>query len=660
MTLVAVGGLPGSGKSTLVDKLVPKINSQRVVPALGMYEVGYCSTSRRDKLTPEWGEFTRDDIHMFMLTRALTDNGQALPILKQWSGNALPPKLIANKQLYNHFEKVYCDMHNGLLKFAESESDFRFHVMTEPNYVLLNLFDIGVSKALNESLPLISRLMQPFVLLNMLNLHRDGHESLRLLPKLTDVHKAQHVMNGRSRGHYCTRIGGFCKEPGRSILIGTHRDKLNEEDAHRMKMLTEAGIRAKMGDMCAGESMESDMLVVNLHDQNDVEKLKRHIEEVINSTPAFHHDLHLTWIFLRSALTHYMYPDSDFRMPREDFNKLACECGLKAEEDIEKALKFFTQCGSLMYDTKFFGDNVIYNPQVFFQKLNALYDPEKRNGEDDHYPRTVSVGILCAKVAEEIWKDDKDFFWELMQKAAVAVNLPESKYGITCPYDGCEETELLFVSTLRTGRFERKEGMKKDSLYITFNGQYMPGDFQVQFVKNIKPVMPGIKLKHTKKYSNLTEFELPNGGSFRIFVHGDVVELEVEGYENSSKLETDTKSIIKATCVEMLDSVLKYFPGFNYQLGLLCTDCLVLNEETDPAAAPNNNIASYLHFLPTDCENELYCRDCGERTFDDETYTQGCGKMIQLSDGQKRWMTLSDRVSCRLIPHVETTYSNSP
>ena len=652
VTLVAVGGLPGSGKSTLVNKLVPE--AVQSVQALRMHEVAYCSRSRREKLAPEWGLFPRDSIYMFMLTRALTDNGQALPLLKLWAGNGLPKICLTDRQLYNHFEKIYCDMQVGLLEFAKSESDFRYHVMTQPNYVFLNLFDIGVSKALNESLPLISRLMQPFVLLNVLNLHRDSLKKLRNLPELTNAHKAQKVMIGRSRGHYYTRINRLCKEPGQIILIGTHKDKLKERDAPvRIQKLTEAGIRAKIGDMGASKSMiESQMLAVNLHNEKDVENIKRHIEEVINSTDAFDHDLHLTWIFLRSALVHYTYPKSEFRMPLEYFHNLARQCGLKASEDIEKCLKFFTKIGSLMHNKEFFGDNVIYRPDIFFKKLNDLYDPKHR--KDQHYEETLSMGILCKKVAEKIWGEDTDFFWELTLKAGVAVAISDPDndcdYGIRCPHSGCQEKDLLFVSTLRIERYERKEGMKEDSLYIIFNSQYMPGDIQVQFVKHIKLEIPEIKLKQTKQY-NLIEFELPKGGSLQIIVHGDVVELAVEGYKDNDKLESETKNIIKTTCVKIMDSILKYFPGFEYQLGLLCKECLKLSD-TDPA--PNNNITCYCHILPTDPpENELYCKVLGSRTFQERgseevTHKLGCGKMMQLSAGQKCWMTLNGKVGCLL------------
>ena len=671
VTLVAVGGLPGSGKSTLVNKLVPEATlSAQDSKGLGMHEVAYCSRSRREKLAPEWGLFTRDNIYMFMLTRALTDNGHALPLLKLWAGNGLPKIHLPDRQLYNHFEKIYCDMQVGLLEFAKSESDVRYHVMTQPNYVFLNLFDIGVSKALNESLPLISRLMQPFVLLNVLDLHRDSLKKLRNLPELTNAHEAQKVMIGRSRGHYYTRISRLCKEPGQIILIGTHKDKLKERDAPvRIQKLTEAGIRAKIGDMGASKSMiESQMLAVNLHNEKDVENIKRHIEEVINSTDAFDHDLHLTWIFLRSALVQYTYPKSEFRMPLEHFHNLARQCGLKASEDIEKCLKFFTQIGSLMYDTEFFGDNVIYRPDIFFKKLNDLYDPKYRS--DQYYKETLGVGILCKKVAEEIWKEDKDFFWELMLKAGVAVAISDPDndcdYGIRCSHSGCREKDLLFVSTLRTERCERKDGMKEDSLYITFNSQYMPGDIQVQFVKRIKPEIPGIILKQTEEY-NSTEFELPKGGSLQIIVHGDVVELAVEGYEDNDKLENETKYIIiKTTCVKIMDSILKYFPGFEYQLGLLCKECLKLSD-SDPA--PNNNITCYCPILPTDPpENELYCKVLGSRTFQERelgsgalrevTHDLGCGKMIQLSPGQKRWMTLNGKVGCLLdLMHIGKLYN---
>ena len=639
VTLVAVSGLPNSGKSTLFRKLVSQ-NIGISSHVLSMSEVGYCATSKSPQtLSPEWELFPREQIHMYMLTRALADKYKKIPMLAEWTHeNNLPTKCLKSVHLRTHFKKVYNYMREGLLKVADNKSAFHLYVTSEPLYVFLNIWDIGFSKALHEALPLIARLMDPFLLLNVINFARDTGSNLRELPEKTYIHEAQKIMQGRSRGHYTVRITGLCKE--RTFLIGTHKDKVPKKEVPKTKRLAEAGLQAKGSDTGVGGSLHPEMLVVNLHEKNDTECIKRHIEEVISSTDKFDHDIKLSWMFLRTALIHFE-PEtkSDFRMPRREFDELAQECGLKTKEEIEKCLKFFTQIGSLLFHEKYFADNVIFHPHNFFKELNSLY--EAVDSGDEHMRQSLKVGLLCKRVAKEVWKEDSEFFWKLMQQAGVATPTREQDtdipydYDLQCPY--CEERDLLYVSTLRTERLFRKEGMKNDSLFITFNAEYVPADIQTHFVKQVKKYIPEIKLTLTAAvYYNSTEFEMPKGGKFQIIVHGDVVEL----ITNVPRI----KSTLRAVCVKILDSVLKYFPRFEYQLGLLCTACLELFD-TDP---PNNNTTTYLSILPSQYATELYCRRCN--------------KMIALSDRQKKWMEVHSQVrsegnSCVLVlctsfPHI--------
>jgi hypothetical protein len=673
VTLVAVTGLPDSGKSTLVDKLAPKKRVPNVIgytatgtPALMMHEIGYCSTSRRDRLTPVWGEFPREDIYMFMLTRALADRNMALPMLEKWSyQNSLPTKYLTNEHLQQHFKNVYTTMQEGLLRFAESGSDFQFHLMSQPNYVFLNMWDIGFSKVLLQTLPLIARLMHPFVMLNVLDLSRDNLENLRTHPFKTEPQRTQLTMRRRSRGHYYVRTSGLCKPPGEAILIGTHRDKIPEEQVERVKRMTEAGIRGKAGDVGANVSRE--MLAVDLHNDRDCEHIKRCIEDLMASTDVFDIDLQLTWIFLHSALLHYKSDGSDFRMSRSDFDALAYECGLKSKEDTENCLKFFTKIGSLMYSPEFFGSTIVYHPIIFFKKFSALYESVETG--DDHCQDSLSFGILCKNVAQRIWEDDKDFFWDVMQEAgiAVATKVPPKSYDpihydyqINCPF--CKETDLLFVSTVRKETLSR-ESDNNDSLFVTFNKEYVPIDIQAHFIKFLKVEIPDLKLQLSKHY-NSTKFELPNGGTFQVIVHGDVVELAVSGFEGNPEMETKAKTQIKAVCIKILDIVLKYFPGFEYQIGLLCRECYSLSKDL---SAPNISTISYLHFLPGQSENKLYCRDSyfrvgGEGEAGDEKTKRKCSKTIELSEGQKRWMMLTGTVSTTYVspnPYKECTLAHT-
>jgi ankyrin repeat protein len=630
VALVAVSGLPDSGKSKLIQNLIPNTMSLGGPdqPGLAMYEIGYCATGKRNAFAPKWEEFMREDIDMYMLARALADQTKAseeLPMLEKWDDQKLPVKHLSAKNLQTHFKSLYMKMHDGLLRFFEADSDFRYHVMSEPAYVFLNVWDIGVSKALHESLPLIARLINPLVLLDLFQLPRDGKQ-LKKAPELQPIHEAQSIMKGRSRGHYCIRIAGLCKSPGCSILIATCKDKASPEDLQRSK-LVEAGLRAKASDMGVGKSLHPDMLVIDVHNDDDCKCVKRVIEDLVNSNEVFNTELRLTWIFLRTALLHYE-SESTFRIPRADFDNLARQCGLKSSEEIDECLKFFTKVGSLLAHEVFFRDSVIHRPYNFFKEVNKIYEEK-----GEHAEQSLEKGILCKAVAKKLWGGDQDFFWQLLQDAGVAAptskvegSQPAFDFSIKCPYDKCHGEVCLFVPTLPKERMDRSVEIRKDSLFITFSSQYVPVDFQAQFVRHLRILGPDFNIRGVQlipdKYYNSTEFKLlHNKGNVHIIVHGDVVEIITNNIEESADLEIT--SMVKSICVKMLDTALEYTDGFEYQLGFICSDCSKIVHPNPP----NQNSISYLYFLPSQYETQLFC--------------QKCVKMKMLSPEQLKWMRAS-------------------
>lgn len=630
VTLVAVTGLPDSGKTTLIQKLIPNTTKDKnqEMTGLAMFEIGFSTTSR-DNTRAKWEEFKREDIYMFMLARALaeeTQKSEQLPALEEWFENKLPGSCFSSLELRTQFRNMYIKMRNELLKF---DCDTHYHIILKPSYVLLNVWDIGVSKALYESLPLLARMTSPLVLFNLLDLSRDVGEKLRQQPDLKAIHEEQSIMKGRSRAHYYIRIAGLCTNKGGSILIATHKDRVPTTDVQRMKRLVEAGIRAKAGDMGVDKSLHSEMLAIDVHNDDDCSCVKQCLEDLVNSSEEFNQDLRLSWIFLRTALIHYESESSDFLIQRTEFNELAQQCGLKTSQEIEDCLQIFTSVGSLLYHSAFFRDNIIYRPYNFFKKLNVLYDVD--DTKDEHVLQSLKRGFLCRTVAADLWDGDKDFFWHLLQDTGVATQTSMTEgpdaydFNVKCPHEKCGKKDCLFIPSIRKKRFYRSKDIKLDSLFITFNSEYVPADIQALFVRYIGTPshIPGIQLKQTEYY-NSTVFELPDRkGGLQVIVHGDVVEIVTDEIHESTSIEI--KSVLKTLCVTVLNAVLKYFPGFEYQLGFICS-CSKIEKENPP----NRNNISYLHFLPSQYATHLLCRKCK--------------KMIELRPGQLRWMRAPSRV----------------
>ena len=623
ISLVGFTGLPNSGRTTLVkniisDEVDPKMGTQQQYLSVTTYQIGVPLIPHYNLPDSKFAELSTEDIHVYMLACAIIDDTkkdtQKYPALREWSDSQ---DLVSFKSdhIHSHFKQVY-----NKVRLFLSENP---HIPDPMTLMILNIWDIGINKALYESLPLLARLASPLVLVNLLDLSRDSGPHLREPP---DLKQQQFVMRFRSRCHYFVRIAGLCKHESKSILVATHKDKLSDQELCKLKKLTEASIHAKAIDMGLSSNLDSEILTINATDDEDCKTVKQVLTNTVRSSKASEKDLHLTWIFLRTALLKYEAHESNFRMPFSEFQKLALQCGLKSDKEMKDFLQFFTQTGSLLFQEHFFGDNVIFDLRNFFQDLNNLYTYE------EDYQTSMSKGILCKKRAKELWKRDSQFFWNVLQRAGVATETrkmggcgPDYDYDITCQC--CGKKECLFIPSIRRKHKKQDKKAHSNSLFIFFNNEYVPTDIQALFVHKLKLAIPEAKLIETEEY-NTTKLEFPSKmanitESLEITVHKDVVEIM------TSARNSDILGKLKSLSVKVLDAMIVYFPGFEYSLCFMCA-----NGHANNSAAKKIH---YLKFLPTQYDTKLYC--------------MYCHGMVHLSPEQQKWMASTYTVSetvCKL------------
>lgn len=628
--LVAFAGLPKSGKTTLVETLLPHSTaSKEFVEGLATYEIGIPMPPGGDISDSPWEEFTQEDAHIYMLACALASECKEeckFPSLKPWSDHDMVPNLLKpNEHLQNEFKKVYEKMTKILPRVTKSPY---FHCILKPTLVLMNIWDIGVSKALYEVLPLLARVINPLVLVNLLDLARDS-KKLTEVPQLTRKGDKKFVMKFRSRCHYYARIAGFCISESERVQacvpVATHKDQVPSGDIKKESKLTEAAIFAKATDMGISDILFPNMITIDARSKKDGKKIQNALGKIVCSSKQFEADIRLTWIFLHTALIDYKGKESKFCLSYGEFSDLAKLCGLTSLAEVEEFLKFFTQIGSLSFVAEFFSENVIYKPDIFFQELNKLYTPTTGSPElQEHAKCSYQMGILCRSVANEYWENDVEFFWKALQESGLAAQTRNDgprkyDYGIKCPY--CPEKECLFVPSLRYEYKEREPDVKVDSLFITFNSEYVPIDVQPVIVRHMKSALRDAELKlANESYCNSTRFNIGQV-SVEVLVHGDVVEILTEG---GTQGKDETQKILhklKHLCVKVLEGVIVYFPGMAYELGFICPE----SKQSDPLQRRN---VHYLHFLPSQCEKSLPCVHCQ--------------KEIPLRLGQQKWMSAAD------------------
>jgi len=646
--VVAIGGLPFSGKTSLFKSLygrdIPQhtdSNSahrkyRRHIDGLDVYELAYIKNPETE--TPDWFPATGEACHYYMIAMALAKrcaHTRKFPRLTVEGGQQLKP--FRNIHLNEHFRSVFEGVRH-LLPYLEKQG-YPSKLLREPKIVLMNVWDIGVHKALYEVLPLLARACGRLILVDVLDLFRDA-ECLANQPDLTDKRYKQDessiVMKLRSRLHYYIRIAGLTKsavkrECPSTLLVATHKDKFpNQGQAEHARKNLEVVVWQKAVDTGISEVLYPQLLAVNQGDSHTCGRKVRHtIEQMINRDKKFEIDMPLTWMFLRSTL--YNYPN--VYITRTKFDKMAVECGL--DTDLEKLhfLEVFTHAGSLLYypNLQALKENIVLSPEHFLKDLEELYYPKMSSATSvAEHQEEISKGILCGKLAQEIWRELAPFYLQLLQDAGLAVNVSDtSVYNISCKVCSREQhrPDCFFMPSLRTEHTDQLPSPNSDSLFVTFNSEYVPTDIQALFVLNLQHEQQDIQLELTKEY-NTTVFTFSNsskwhGIEIHIIVHGDVIEIKVDdGKSEESVIGICSK--LKTICIQILNGVVQYFPGMEYELAFPC-----------PMSASNVNRRKihYLYFHPVASSNT------------DRLFCMHCHAYRTLSKGRQRWLKAEYTVS---------------
>jgi len=618
IAMVAIGGLPFSGKTSLFNSLCGRDVTQRAnsnpeqvrfarhIDGLDVYELAYLEDSVND--TQGWFPATGKACHYYMIAVALAKEcagTNTFPRLTVEGSQQL--KLFKNAHLNEHFQTVFHEVGKLLPYYNPSK------LLREPKIVLMNVWDIGVQKALYEVLPLLARASSRLILVDVLDLLRDA-ENLACHPEFGDEQdRSGFLMKLRSRLHYYVRIAGLTKsakgECPSTLSVATHKDKFSDQgQAEHTRKNLESIVRQKAVDTGVSKVLYPQLLAVNALDQDDGCKVRCTIEEMINEDKKFEMKMPMTWMFLRSTL--YNYPH--VYITKSKFDKMAVECGLNTNAERQNFLEIFTHAGSLLYypDLRALKENIVLSPEQFLKDLEDLYCPDKSSATTvvDHQEE-ISKGILCGNLTHEIWKKSSHFYLQLLQDSGLAVNISdELLYNTKCKVCSNKQStsNCFFMPSLRT---KHKEVLlpspTSSSLFVTFNSEYVPTEVQALFALYLKQELQDIQLEFTEEY-NTTVFTFPANSkwhrvSISIIIHGDVIEIKLNNAKNEECM-TDICSKLKTICVKILDGVVQYFPGMEYELAFPC-----------PMSESNVNRRKihYLYFHPVASNTDrLFCMHC--------------------------------------------------
>ena len=703
-SLVVVGGLPFSGKSTLLHNMLQlkdkKAENVCTLHGLSVMEAAVISNPYKSDQSLHWlSAIAKEDAELLMfatcfiqlyakrsqsLTSASFDEDETsssmsakqspkfkIPAVNQYLDRAF-------KRLKDFCSKPECKDHLDSLQFA--------------SLAFMNIWDIGVNKAVFEIMSLLARQCPSLILLNVLSLKDDAEglnkklslqDRSRYQGRYSDRKNDERVMQVQKAITYYVRFISSCNRlPNSSLLIGTHKDshKGNKESLMKLSAKVKSLVEDKVSGLGFGKALHSQILTINAQLEDDAKKVCETVEKMIMQDNRFEKEVPLTWILLRGVL---QTVEKTF-LQKTELWLYASDCGLQSLEELEYWLELFHNCMSIIYSIDgaipSLSQNVIIHPFKFVQCLDRLYyadfDTELLSKPNlKTHLGLLQRGILTYTLAREIWPDDPDstssrhkiqnetcnFMLRVLRDLKIATKLDLEVYKSEEPLDISATEQFYFVPSFRHYFSHSQPSKDSCSLIIVASGIHeAPFDVYSEFLHFIQQQQQEkvklLRFVPDQQYDILhlkwVENEILEADiHFRMLDFEDYVEVSVcpgikPGIHESHifALKQRICSTMKTLCVEFFHKLSEFVPTMKYKFCIVSPDCSKEDQ---------------LHLVPFQIVEDqglhnLECTTCRQEV------------SLQQTRDRALWITCAYQVYCRvhyLIPrfilsssllHIET------
>ena len=478
---IGVVGLPYSGKSTLLRTLL-NLNRGPGEEIAQMFDRPWSGLSvfeavrLRDKVVDEceWLPATKNNAVCCSLAVAL-----AQVIMRK--GHCVLPDQLECIELFGdpaidaHFTCVFKAVME-VMQHLKILGKTKF--LSTASLTFMNLWDLGMNKAFYEIVGAAANVakIKSLLLVDVLDLSRD---SQRLDEKLDLTNEELYGKCNSDQSHelfrFRTNLAYYilmvlgAKEsmltPRSALLVGTHADKF-----HNCDELTEAiekvqlGVKARAGEYGLQDVICPGMIPVDARNPDDVEKVKKQLDTLIDEVHCFEGDIRLSWIFLRTML----HSTKRLFMPKTEILKYAYKCGLQDETELDNFLDLFKNCASVLYsfEKKFrtLNENIVLNPVAFIRGLDSLYSLDRDKIPDSVKPHLelLKHGFLTCVLAKHIWTDVQtcEFYIRVLEEFEMLTSVPHTSMVVAGMSEATtrelSSQETYFVPTLRQEFYARE------------------------------------------------------------------------------------------------------------------------------------------------------------------------------------------------------------
>ena len=671
---MVVGGLPSSGKSTLLRSMLQIKDKQEQniskLPGLTVIEAAIMSNLFSEQRTPWLSAMTKEDAELLMLAVCLAQvcakRSESLSVLSMSESTDIVDPLFKSSDVNKFFERAF-ERLRDLLGRLEHEGNL--NSLYHASLAFMNIWDIGVNRAVFETMSLLARRCSGLVLVNVLSLEHDAMElNQRLnLQNYTRYHghysarkDDERVMQVQKAVVYYGRFIQVCNRmPNSSLLVGTHKDEL--EGDKQKQADTTASVKHLVEENVAGlgftKALHPQMFTVDARCEKDAKKVCKTIEQMIMQGGRFERTVPLTWIMLRGVLQ----ATEKIFMPKSELWPYASECGLRDSEELESWLELFQSCMSVIYSEDetlpSLHNNVIIHPFQFVQCLDRLYYAEfeaelQSNPNLRMHLDLMQKGIVTYTFAQEIWPDDPaitskqkklnvncNFMLNVLKDLKICTKVKLDVFNEPLVHSTeqplVHSTEqLYFIPSLRPYYSHLQPSRESDSLIVMASHVHQaPCDIYSEFLQFVQQQERTKSLKFVPdQHYDIVHFKwmendvLEADIIFKLLDFEDLVEVSVKLDAHRSHLNQKICSVMKTTCVEFFHKISQIMPAMSYKLGVVSPSCV------------SGPIDSHVHVVPFELTGDqdldnLWCYTCGKQTL-----------LSHLSEQRTVWITCAYQV----------------
>ena len=439
--IFVIDGLPNCDKSEALTKLLHKVIPESRSDAMkkksemdecagiSFYELAAVGLPPApfDRLT--YSETTKQTCYLYAIQSALMhlyySRGKEIKFHDPSVGER--EVVFGDEDLNRHFYQIFDSLtEDQQRKLSFPQSATNWNISIPSGIALINVWDIGMNKAVYHFLPALWGHLDNSYLWLFLDLDRDLKDIYNT-PSLPEnkIDKTPRdkssIMQYHSKMEYLLRPAMLAKSSSGSdredvcSVFGVHSSTTEQIRLNGLvEHIRNASAQANLATVINTEEVTP----INPKDDKCWEVLKRKADKIIGETFESTINVPLASIFLRS-----LYYGLDKMYIKRSELKAKAKLLSITDDEFEKFCKVFTSFGSIidvsLIDTG--SDYVILQPTIFIRCLDKIFYPDTID------PKVAMCGIVTKSAATKIFNTDHDFFMDVLVSADLAIRLKRNR-----------------------------------------------------------------------------------------------------------------------------------------------------------------------------------------------------------------------------------------